>query len=167
MNPYAIIAALLVWFASLAGIGYWQNTAGRTAERVAWQERENTQLAEANAKIIELNLKARTEEREHADRLAAVSIKYQEDIRNEKRKAAVVIADLRAGIIRLRDPAAVQARGSGTGETSATSGRRDGHAGGELSPELAEFLVAEASRADEVARQLDACQAVVRADRGE
>ena len=51
-----------------------------------------------------------------------------------------------------------------SGSSTGTSGS-DASATGRLSPQLAEFLVGEASRADDVATQLAACQAVVKADR--
>jgi hypothetical protein len=67
MNPYAIIAALIIWAASLAGVGYWQNGVGHVEEGAAWQKKENRELADANAKILQLETDARASEQSHSE----------------------------------------------------------------------------------------------------
>jgi len=140
---------------------------GQKAERAEWLSRENTELTEANALIVALEEAAREKERQHALAMAAVSAQYQEDLRDEKATRDRVVADLRSGAQRLRIELARRetAGGSGTAEGSASAGRCDGETHAELSVAASEFLVGLASEADEVVRQLTACQAVVTADR--
>jgi hypothetical protein len=167
VNPYLILAAVLVWLASSAGVGYWQNQAGHAAERGKWQARENEQLTTANAKIMELQEAARAEERAKAQAVAAISEKYEKEKIDAAAQKARDIAAARAGALSLRIPAP-SCPGAGGGETGAApaaAGERDGRAPGELPREVTANLLALADDADEVVQQLSACQAVVRADR--
>ncbi|MRD73317.1 hypothetical protein HCX48_00365 [Rhodocyclus tenuis] len=142
---------------------------GEKAERSAWQGRENTALIKANSRIKELEERARAQEREHAQDMAAASATYQEDLKHEKAAKDRAVADLRSGALRLRDPFVAAcpdaAAGGGAGPAGAGSGGGDGEARAELSVEASEFLVSLASEADEVVHQLTACQSVVEADR--
>lgn len=65
------------------------------------------------------------------------------------------IADLRSGNVRLRQ------RFKCPTTPASTTTRGDGEAGGGLSENDAEFLIREASRADEVVRRLTACQNIL------
>lgn len=175
VKPYAVAVAGLLWLASLAAVGGWQHGAGQGAERLRWETRENTQLRNANATIKRLQDEARQKEHEHAGRLAGIAAQLEQEKQRETEKRDRLIADLRAANVRLRDPGAVTVRpgGCSSGETAAGAGERDGGAGSELhgpaagvlSGEASEFLVRLSSEADEVARQLAQCQAVVRSDR--
>lgn len=167
MNPYIIIGLLVAWVISLAGVGTWQNTAGHVAERTTWQTRENDQLRTANALIKTLEEGARHTEQANAKALAAISTDYQGRLSNATKQIAADRAAVRNGTLRLRDPgtSGICANTSNVpGLAASTSGRVD-YQGGGLSTDLAEFLVAEATRADSVVDQLIACQQVVRADR--
>lgn len=111
----------------------------RTAATNAARDREH-QMAEVQATIAD------TLERSKTDAL---------------RKKDAVIADLRAGSLRLPIPASVP----GAGETAAAACERDARATRQF---LGPFLEATATlhaEADLVAEQLAACQAVIRADR--
>lgn len=167
MNPYTMIALLVVWALSLTGVGWWQRNDGKTAERSAWQGRENAELLTANDKIKTLEESARAAEHEHATVLAGISTELQrrQDDATQQRRADA--AAMRAGTLRLRDPSATGLRACGgiTTEAGAGAGQRDGGAAGELSAEAAGFLLDFANEADDVARQLGACQSVVAADR--
>lgn len=167
MNPYVIIGLIIAWGASLFGVGHWQNAEGHTEERVAWQAKDNQELAQANAKILTLEAAARDTEHRHAAEIDSVATTYEKEKANALAKKDSVIADLRSGALRLRDPysLAFKASGGPTGAAPASSGQRDGGAGGELSVSTSEFLIGLASDADEVVKQLQACQAVVRSDR--
>jgi hypothetical protein len=167
MNPYAIIAALIIWAASLAGVGYWQNGVGHVEESAAWQKKENRELADANAKILQLETEARVSEQAHSETQHLISTSLQKDLQNDEIRRQKDVADARSGAIRMRDPSApaIQACGGSTGEASTGTSGRDGQAGGELSPAAAEFLLTEADRADAVVQQLGACQAVIVSDR--
>lgn len=116
------------------------------------QEAEN-RVAATNA--------ARAREHELANAAATIAQTLEKDKADALRKKDRIIADLRAGAIGLRLPMPVPDSGS----PPAAAGKCDGRAAGELPREVAEFLLGEAARADEVTKQLAACQAVLRADR--
>ena len=167
MNPYVIIGLLVAWGASLFGVGWWQNDAGHVAERTTWQARENGELRTANATIKALQEQARKDEQTHAAALAAVSTDYERKLSDANKQRAADVAAIRAGTLRLRDPnpTGLRACGGLAAQVGAGTGRRDGPEGGELSEAAAGFLLEFASDADDVARQLTACQAVVVKDR--
>jgi prophage endopeptidase len=164
---YVYGAVALAWLVSVIGVGWWQNRAGVTSERLVWQKRSNVELASVNAEILRLTEKARLDERRHNDQLAAAAAFYEQEKKRALEAKDRAIADLRAGALRLRDPHATACPSSpGTAGGATTSpGERDGGAPGRLSREAAEFLLGEATRANEVVHQLAACQAVVRSDR--
>lgn len=167
MNPYVIIGLIAAWIASLVGVGYWQNGAGHVDERTTWQARENGELRTANATIKALQEKARKSEHDHAAALSAVSSDYERKLGDANKQRAADAAALRAGTLRLRDPNPTGLRSCGSLGTQigASPGGRDGAQGGELSDAAAEFLLDLASDADDIARQLAACQEVVVKDR--
>ncbi len=167
MNPYLIIGLLIAWAASLGGVGWWQNEAGHVAERTTWQGKESTELRLANTKVLALEEAARKTEQDHAASLAEIATDYERKLSDANKQRADDVAAVRAGTLRLRDPnpPGQRACGDPTGAVAAGPGQCDGGAPGELSGDLAEFLVTEADRADGVARQLTACQRVVMEDR--
>jgi len=169
MNPYLIIALLITWGASLAGVGYWQNDAGHVAERTAWQTRENTELRLANTKVLTLEEGARKTEQDHSTALAAVSTDYERKLQDANDQRSRDVAAVRAGSIRLRDPGSpgLRACGNPPGQTATAPGGRDGAQGSGLSEQASEFLLGLTGDADDVARQLSACQRVVIEDRAE
>lgn len=167
MNPYLIIGLLIGWLASLAGVGWWQNTAGHTAERTAWQTRENSELRAANAKIITLQASARRIEQAHALALSEISTNYQKDLSHAIKQRAADLAAVRAGTLRLRVqyPASIYAIGERPAETCPGAGGRDGPQGTELPATITADLLALAADADDITRQLTACQRVILEDR--
>ena len=122
-------------------------------------------------------LRVREAERKSAEDVAAVAVKLEKEKNDAAKRAQKVISDLHTGVLALRvqldtrgaDPGS----GGSPGEAGARAGQRDGGPGsrlpqpvaGTLSRADSEFLIAEASRADEVVSQLQACQAVILADR--
>lgn len=163
-----VLVGVVVW--AFYAYGQQQFGLGEKAERSAWLARENTSLTKANTRIKELEEQARTKEREHAQNMAAVSAHYQKDLSHEKAAKDRAIADLRSGALRLRIPLAQPActdgaDGSGAPAPGTSTVGRDGGTPAELSTEASEFLVGLANEADEVVRQLTACQAVITADR--
>jgi hypothetical protein len=174
MSPIPIwlkwLAALLL-IAAVLGIvyayGQQQFGLGEKAERGTWLARENGQLVTANAKLKSLEEQYRTQEHDHAAALASISSQYQKELAHVKADKDRVIASLRDGSMRLRIPVAatVSANGGIASEVTPATTGRDGETRAELSVAAAEFLVGLASEADEVAKQLGACQAVINADR--
>ncbi|NNM68932.1 MAG: hypothetical protein HKM00_03000 [Gallionella sp.] len=169
MNSYIIIGGLLLWIASLIGVGSWQNDAGHTAERVVWQAKDNQELTAANAEILSLEEAARAAQQQHIQSLADIATQFEKEKQDAQIKANTRLAQYRAGAFRLRDPSAVSARtcGNQTGQIATSTGGSDGGSPGELSGSASEFLLGLTGEADEVVRQLSACQAVVIEDRKE
>ncbi len=171
------IPPLVKWFGALLIIsaivyaiyayGQQQFGFGENAEKDRWLTRENTELTDANDKIKKLEEQYRAQESLHALQLAAVSTKYQEDLKNAKAEKDHVIAGLHTGDIRLHIPVAyaVTPGGSGSPATLACSTGRDGETRCELSTAAAEFLVGIASECNEVAKQLSAAQDIIIKDR--
>lgn len=167
MNPYSFLGVLLAWLLSLCAVGYWQHGDGQTMERTQWQAREVKELKAANDKIAELEHAARSAELDYAAAMDKVATQFEQEKRNANIKTNRLIAQLRAGDLRLYDPAA-RSESACAGTTSATPaspGSGDGATAGGLSGAATEFLLGEAERADEIVLQLNACQGVVRADR--
>lgn len=166
MNPYVIIGIGAAWVLSLGAVGWWQNSAGHTEERAAWQKRENTELVTANAAIKRLEEEARDTERRHAEDLNEISTGYQKELVNAKAQKDRDVAAARAGALSLRIPSPCKGADGGQAGTATTgAGGRDAAAGTELPREVTAGLFELADDADEVVRQLTACQAVVSADR--
>lgn len=167
MNPWAIIGVLILWAASLAGVGYWQNEAGQTQVRADWLKKDNKELTTANNKIKQMEEDARRTEHRWAQNQADISTLLQKEKENAKRKTDQLIADYRAGTFSLRDPG-TRSKNTGTGAggpTAPSASGCDGATPGELSGTAAEFLLGLTGEADAVAHQLAACQAVIVSDR--
>jgi prophage endopeptidase len=166
VNPCLIIGLLLAWGASLGAVGWWQNGAGHKAERVAWQAREieqNNRFAAATKKAEE---DRRADEQAHAAAVDVIARSHAQEIEDARKQKDRDVAAARAGTVGLRfnasrDPAG----GCKPSGPAAGAGNGDGGATTELPREIAADLFALADDADEVVRQLSACQAVVRADR--
>ena len=174
LNPMTWLYILMAC-AVVGGSGYlYGRNDGAKLERVEWQTKEKLADDAAAAKLKTLTDDAIKKERANADALAAVSGKFQQELKNEQAKKDRVISALRAGTIRLFDPNGKCAGiGIAVPETGPSASRRDGSAGtefpgssvGVLSSRASEFLIEEASRADKIARQLSTCQAVIVNDR--
>lgn len=166
MNPWIIVGFLVALIAVGAG-GYLKGEHdGKTAEKAEWQGRENTELTAANAKIFALEEGARKLEREHAQRLADISAKFEKDKANAAAQKERDIAAARAGALSLRIPSPCKdPGGSDGGAAPASPGERDGAKTTELPRAVTEFLLGFADDADEVVDQLTACQAVISSDR--
>ena len=171
-GPLLYLIAGIAFLAALAGLyglidhrGYTRGAAEVTA---AVEARDNKALAEANKRIQALQEAARAQEQAKAAQVVAISTHYQKEISDAKVRNALLDADVRAGRLRLRDPGAASTavcdRGQ-TSETAASPGRSDGPTGGQLSAASSGFLLALTGEADDVTRQLGACQSLIRADR--
>ncbi len=166
----AVGALVGLALAAFNGHGRQQYQAGRQDERNNWLQRDNEALRIANGRIATLQQAAREKEQTHGKAMDGIAAQHQKDLKDARTEQDRVIADLRARNLRLRVPViastSAACRGGGAGiEAGPGTGQRDGEATAELSDAAAEFLVGLASEADDVARQLSACQAVVIADR--
>jgi hypothetical protein len=142
--------------------------AGAAELRQDYVSRDAKALKEAEA-VRDKALKEKSEA--EAAMVAAVgeaSANYDKGKADGKTELDAALARVRAGR-GLRDPGRTGCpaeRGSGAGkETAGAAGRSDAVPGAFLSQAAAEFLLGLAGEADDVARQLGACQAVILADR--
>lgn len=166
-NPWLIIGLAAAWLASLAGVGWWQRTDGAAAERIEWQQRENTELRLANQKVVSLARALRAAEHAHGEAVAAIATHYEKELQHAQDQRERDRAAVRTGGLRLRDPhpAGLRACGNAAAAPGAAAGLGDDRAAGELSAAASEFLYDLANDADAVAHQLAACQRVVIEDR--
>jgi prophage endopeptidase len=114
---------------------------------------------------LQLETLARASEQSHSVAQAAISTTYQKDLQNAEIRRQKDIAAARTGALRLFDPGAQGACAGGASQDATSAGGRDGGPDTGLSSQSVEFLLTEADRADGIARQLGACQAVIVSDR--
>lgn len=173
--PYRIAIVAALWLCSLVAVGWWQRHDGIATVEAKWQAREAKQQAAAADQYKKLYDAYRKAEQDNAVALAAISAKFEKERTDATKQHAADIAAIRAGALRLRDPGAAPVpacRGS-TAETGTSSSGCNGGASCEfsgpharlLSGQTSEFLVDLAADADDVARQLAACQQVIINDR--
>lgn len=166
-QPYRILAGVLLWLASLFAVGVWQHHAGAVGERVTWQAKEVTEQATAAAQFKALSDAARAAEQKHAADMAALAADYERKLTDANKQRAADLAAVRTGALRLRDKSGtcVPADSNPATETSAGPGSGNGASGCELSEPITESLFDLANDADDTARQLSACQEVIKKDR--
>ena len=170
-NPYVILALLVAWLASTAAVGYWQRHDGAAQVMVACQRTQAAESARATVAIQAAQTAARASEQKYDAGLTTISTTYQQELSHAQAQHAADLAAIRNGALRLRVqyPAAAAVRpGDGSASTTAaTSGGRDGSQGTDLPGSVAVDLLALADDADNIARQLAACQAVIVQDRAQ
>jgi hypothetical protein len=160
------LAAVLV----VAGAGTWLHHAGEVdAEKrvtATYEARIGTLALQAASQHAKDEAMARFIEKTHAEELTAIAVKNQQDAKNEKAKTDKMVADVRAGTLRVRDrfTCPVTDRSSVPGAAASRPLDPSAREGG-LQNEDAVVLVKLAGEADQVALTLSACQAVIRADR--
>lgn len=159
--PY--VAVVLVVLGGLYGAyRHGVNVTTDHYERVIAQSTADNAIALADAQE-----QARRTEKRHADQIADIDRTHQEALQNEITSHNRIVADLRSGALRLRDRFKCPAAAGGVSTPGTSTGSGDAAGEGGLRGEDAEFFVSEAHRANAVVLQLQACQAVVRADRGQ
>lgn len=168
---------ILLALVALAGAAWWAYNVvdgrgydrGKAEVEAAVLARDNAALEAANKRIQALQDAARKAEQQHAVEINQVAEQFQKEARNAKQHSDRVISGLRDGTRKLYVDVAARcpAQGGGRGVPEARAGAAlgDGTARAELSEPASQFLVAEAVRADGIAIQLGACQAVIDADR--
>ena len=156
---YRYAVGALAVIALLAGVWWHGHSRGAAGVQAEW----DADRARLNTQLLAQERSARAAEQQHAQALAAIDAKYQENERNAQLETDRLRTQLRAGTVRLSVP--VVAGSCSLSATGTGAGGSDGAARAELSAQAADDLVALAADADAVVRQLSACQAVVRADR--
>lgn len=129
-------------------------------QRNAGREECKAAVASATVKAVEAAL---VKEREGVAAQAMIQAKLNKDTKDELAKKDGVIAKLRNGTLVLRDPGNTSS-GKGTTTPGSVAGS-NATTGSELSGSTSEFLVSEATRANQVVFQLQACQAELVNDR--
>jgi hypothetical protein len=125
------------------------------------------QIAKENAdNVIALQAQARIKEQVAGSMQAAADIAHQEKLNHETSSRDDVIASLNADAIKLRKRFTCSSTDKRVRSAATSIGVSDAGQTGGLHNQDAEFLIREASRANEVVLQLQQCQAVVRSDRG-
>lgn len=162
------LGGLLMAAALVAGVGIYlahrdaSNYARGHGDAVAeW----TADTARRQAQGIRLQADYRLREQGVAASVTAVADHYRKEIADEKSRTAAANADLSAGRLRLTIPGAVCPAGDRAAQAAYPAGGRDGAARGELPIQVAADLAALADDADAVAHQLEACQAILTAER--
>lgn len=156
-GPYVLgvlVLAGMVWFIYEKGYA-----AGELAVQTRW-DKETLARTEKTTIAIQTN---RDKEQRGAKAVNQIDNQLQKGNDNADDHTSRLIADLRAGNKRLRNQLAARTCPAASAPTGAGSGNETEAAG--LSTEDGEFLIRFAREADDVARQLNACQAVIQADR--
>lgn len=135
-------------------------TAAVTENNGKWQDSEQKAIVASRAKAAEI-------EENHRKELAAQAAKYEKERADDKAKHDKDIAAVRSGAIRLRDAAATCASAGNDPKPSTAPSGSDGPKGADLSGSASEFLLSLANEADDVVKQLTACQQVILSDRKE
>lgn len=118
--------------------------------------------------LAKLEASARADEQSKAASMHAIDQQTIQGQTDEISKRDRTIADYRSGAVRLRDHFTCAASTDQRVLSAAPgAGQRDEASAGGLQQPDVEFLVRLASEADQAVTQLAACQAVVRADRGD
>lgn len=141
-------------------------TSGILTERSRWQEREASELAAANRKILELTTKIRKLESDHAAAITKLSDEYQLALDEARIRHDLDLARVASGDLVLRDRGrTASCKGAGTGggaKAGTAAGQADAAKGAELSKEATGFLLSLAREADEVVVQLTKLQEAFR-----
>jgi hypothetical protein len=171
--------ALLTWFwragpyllgAALVAVSLgWVHHVGVVSTTQRLDARYGAQIAKLHADADKQHAAdleaARTSEQAHGQALTVIESNHLKAAHDEKAKFDRTISDLRAGTLRLRDNL-ICAADSGSLPSSAPGATLSPDPGNRgLQPEDVEALVRIAADADQVARQLEAAQAVIAADR--
>ena len=142
---------------------------GVTTERATWQVRMNAALAEAMSQTADLQRKAREAEQASAQAMQTIDNAYQQGRADAQNDFDRTMAERDSGAIRLHDrfTCTDTSAAGGLPEASTSTSKRDAARTGGLQREDEAFLVQLAKRADDAVRQLQACQSIVRKDRGQ
>ena len=136
MNPYVILGVLLIWLASLAGVGFWQHKEGEQTIQVQWNKANEAQ----EKKIISLQEEAKKQEETTALAINSVATNYEEEKQNEKTHTDALISKLRSNALRLRDPGNRSSCSSVPSTSSGTTVNQQ-TCDGRLSTRASEFLL--------------------------
>ena len=146
--------------------------AGAVYEREQQREKDVAEFAKeraAQAKVNQdaiaaLDAKYRKAEQDHQAAVTQIGVDYAQKLADATDQRNKDVAAARAGALKLRIPPG-NPNDSSAPKTGGSSGGGNGAEGGELPQQVTSDLYALADDADQVAKQLSACQAVITADR--
>jgi len=167
--PWLVMAKYVAMLGLLVAVGLWQRHDGALSERVVWETRLAEENANAAKSIQAAEESARQKERDSETKQAIISKDYQRKLADARTKYKSVDNAVANGTFSLfdRGATAVCPSSSGSPETTASTGGNNGAEGCKLSTNTSRSLWFLVTNADSVVEQLTACQALVRADRGE
>jgi prophage endopeptidase len=153
------LIAAVAGLVAIGGAYVWGRYDGGEIVRAEVTKRDNESLKRALAQLDDAHTKLREQERAAAVHVAQVSADYQKELSNVRQTTRDRTAAVQRGDVRLRDPGSPSVVcPSPLPGTAPTPGGRDGPAPGDLSAETSRFLLELTGEADEVAKQLNACQ---------
>lgn len=160
MLPYVVVVGLV------GGSLYAAYHHGCTVTSTAYDARIAAQAAVNAEALTKREADVRKEERDNAEANAFIDRSLLQKATNEITSRDNTIAGLQSGTVRLRDRFTCNAKpASVLPSAAASTGISDAASQGGLQRADAEFLVRYADDANQAALKLQACQAVVRADR--
>jgi len=138
---------------------------GVNSERAKWQMREYAQQQAYNAELIETHAKYRAKENKSASEAVARDLLAKQQLKEVSHAKDTIIANLRAGTLRLRDTATVSTCSSGVSKVAANTSEPDLPSQCGLSQGFSEYLVRRFYEADSEVIALNQCIDQLRADR--
>lgn len=166
-KPYLILGIIVILATSHFGALMFGRNIANNAAKARLQKETEAKLVQMQSLMTEnlrLSNEVRAKESAHASKLASVSKTYQEELQNVRFEKDKFMASVRAGTIKLHIPKSASSYTT-LGQVNVTASRCDASTESELPRDVTEFLYSEASRADEIVKQLTACQSVVLEDR--
>lgn len=160
MNPYLIIGALLGAIGLTAG-GY---VAGHHVEELAFNAYKADQAAVAEKAAAQSEAAARSKEQQQEAAQSAAQHQAQVEKTENANRTDALVAQLRAGTLRLSNELA-SARADGVPQAASSASGADEDRNGYISNDVAQFLVDQAARADKLAVNFNEAVAVIAADR--
>lgn len=155
-----VVVLLLLCFTAIGSYLFGKHVAdGETAAR---------NLEDANraaALVASANERVRQAEKAAQDLLEATAAAYENKLREKDNEVSKAVADLRAGRIRVRIPAASQVCDNAVPGAAPAPGFGDGGTAIELPVGFSEDLLRRFGKCDQVAEQLRAAQQVILDDR--
>jgi hypothetical protein len=162
-NPWVILGITLAWISSITGSYFYGHSNGVDNERTKWQKQNIEDTARYNELLISTQGKYRDLENKRAVDAAKLELEAKLQIKEVTNAKDKIINDLRTGSIKLRDQySTAKACSSGMSGTITSD---DSERGSELSDQLSQFLIGEASRADQIVIKLNQCVEQLNSDR--
>lgn len=160
---------LLIAFALAVALGgaWWRgHSGGLSTGRAEVQSRWDAEKLKQQDAALKAEAANRAKEQGMAASVAAVADHYSKESARAKTENADLRRKLADGSVRLTVPGACPG-GGGAPAPSGSAGGGDGRTDAELPAAIAATLSAIGAEADEVARQLGACQAILRSERNQ